>query len=520
MLKIKKEKIPLILIISSVVFAAVSFSFIPFTGGDNFAYFYLARAIAQGKGYIELWDPALPLHTQYPPCFPILLLPAALFDSYLLAKITVFLCYVLSLFFSFRLYQELNGQKSEDSTLVALLLIAITPAILEYSSWVLSETPYILFSILSLYFWSRKRYKISLLFATITFLTRTAGITLLLTVSVFYFLKFKEDKKKIVLPSIALLSIILWIGYTQHFITPDKESYFQQLLAKNPYDPTSGNINALDLLIRAGKNIWAMPVKVFAQIKSTSLSLFIGLTLLGFLILGVFGNKISSKKTAKKNDNSIFSTINLINVYLLLYLLTVWTWPYIWAADKRFYLPVLPLIAFWLGKGLTEAFKKLPKNIDNRFFNFIIPGILAIHCIFISLTSSTKKWNDNVKWIKYSIPSKEATYFESYINIKKWASNENIPDNSVFIARKRQAFYHFTKFQAARVPRTQNPQELKDIIENNKVNFITVTVFFNSRFILLNSMNLLKDEYEFIPVYMTPERTAAVFKYNKKNNIK
>lgn len=523
MLKFKKELLPIIIISLSICIALCTFSLIPFTGGDNFAYFSISRAIAQGKGYTELWNPNLSLHTQYPPIFPILLLPAALFNSYSLAKIIVFLCYMFSLFFSYCLFKELNDSKSNDTTLLALSFLAFTPVLLEYGSWVLSEIPYILVSILSLYFWSKNRYNVSLFFAILTFLTRTAGITLLITVSFFYLLKFKEEKKKIILPLLSLSSIILWMGYTHTFKDSSQQSYLQQLLFKNPYNPDLGNINILDLLTRVFQNIWAMPLKVFYQIfwgevKSIPFPLFIGILLLGLIIIGVCGDKIFPKKTKKdiKKNSTKFSTINLIKIYLPLYLLTVWTWPTVWSADKRFYLPILPLIAFWLGKGVTETVKKLPKNTAKKFLVFIIPGILAIHCIFTSLTGSAKIWENNRKWLKDGFLPKETFYLQSYINVAKWISNEKIPKNSVFIARKPQAFYHYTRFPAARVPRTQKPQDLKHIIETNKINYITVSAFFNSRFILLSGMNALKEEYEFTPVYIDADKTIAVFKCNKK----
>ncbi len=523
MLKLKKEFLPIIIISLSICIALCAFSLIPFTGGDNFAYFSISRAIAQGKGYTELWNPNLSLHTQYPPIFPILLLPAAFFNSYSLAKIIVFLCYVFSLFFSYRLFKELDASKSNDTTLLALLFFAFTPVLLEYSSWVLSEVPYILVSILSIYFWSKNRYNLSLFFAILTFLTRTAGITLLITVSFFYLLKFKEEKKKIIMPLLSLSSVLLWLTYTHIFKDSSQQSYLQQLLFKNPYNPALGNINILDLLTRVFQNIWAIPLKVLNQIfwgevKGTIFPLLIGILFLGLIIIGICGNTIFPEKTKKdiKKKSTKFSTINLIKIYLLLYLLTVWTWPIVWSADKRFYLPILPLIAFWLGKGVTEIVKKLPENSAKKFLIFIIPGILAIHCIFISLTGSAKIWEDNKKWLKHRILPKETFYLQSYINVAKWISNEKISENSVFIARKPQAFYHYTGFPAARVPRTQYPQDLKNIIETNKINYITVSAFFNSKFILLSGMDALKDEYEFTPVYIDADKTVAVFKCNTK----
>jgi hypothetical protein len=270
-----------------------------------------------------------------------------------------------------------------------------------------------------------------------------------------------------------------------------------------------------------------MPSKVFLQMfwgepKNFLFCLSIGIIISGLALLGVFGNKIFPTKKQKNvsKNTSKFSATNLMNIYSLLYLLTVWAWPIVWSADKRFYLPILPLIAFWLGKGVIIALKKLPLNIKTKPLSFVIPAILAVHCIFISLASSGKIWKNNSAWIKHRIPPKETPYFQFYINIGKWASGKKVPNNSVFIARKPRAFYHFTKFPAIRAPRTQNPQYLKNILEEYKINYITVYAFFSSRFILLNGIKALENEYEFTTVYLEPDKTGAVFQVQEKITAK
>jgi len=177
-----KYRLALIVITLSIMLAVFNFSTVPFAGGDNFAYYHLSRAIAQGKGYIELWDANLPLHTQYPPMFPVILLPAAILNFYTLAKVIVFICYILMLWFAYKLFEVLNG-KNKTATIIALMLLAFAPVVIQYSSLVLSEIPYILFSVLALYMCATKRFGLALAFAVATFLTRTVGITLLIAVS-------------------------------------------------------------------------------------------------------------------------------------------------------------------------------------------------------------------------------------------------------------------------------------------------------------------------------------------------
>ena len=46
-----------------------------FTGGDNVRYYALAKALATGRGYVDLITPGTPTETIYPPGFALLLVP-------------------------------------------------------------------------------------------------------------------------------------------------------------------------------------------------------------------------------------------------------------------------------------------------------------------------------------------------------------------------------------------------------------------------------------------------------------
>lgn len=533
MLKIKKESIPLIIITFSIIIAAISFYCIPFSGGDNFAYFHLSRAIAEGKGYVELWNPHTPLHTKYPPLFPVLLLPATIGNSYILAKIIIFLCYVSLLFFSYLLFKELNKSESKKATLIAILFLAFAPVLIEYSKWVLSEVPYMLISVLSLYYWNKKKHNISLLFATLAFLTRTIGLTLVLPVNVFYLLKFKENKQKLIFPLLSFLSIFSWFFYGFLKKDPSEKSYLHSLLMKNPYNINLGNIGVIDFIVRIVQNIRKMITTVFPELfwgrngnfftpvssEIKLASLFLGIIITILVLFGILGDRIFIAKTAKekKGGYSKKSTINLINLYFILYLLATWSWPTIWAEERRFYLPILPLIVFFMGRGIINCLKTLPKNYRKDFLPFIIPGILAAHCIFVFLTCAPTLWNNNINWNKNKIYPYTINHFNPYINLKKWADRKKIPDNSLFIAEKRRVFYHLTGFCAAEDPRRIYSQNFENIVEKYKIEYIVVCNKSHSKKFLYGGMKEIINEYDFSPVYVDPSKSICVIKCNKKD---
>ena len=53
-----------------LVMALAAFNPAPHVGGDNGAYVSLARSLLERGQYLELWDPSMRPHTQYPPVFP------------------------------------------------------------------------------------------------------------------------------------------------------------------------------------------------------------------------------------------------------------------------------------------------------------------------------------------------------------------------------------------------------------------------------------------------------------------
>ena len=80
-------------------------SIFQFEGGDNAHYLLLAKALAEGKGYRDIFRPDAPPHTLYPPLFPLMLAGVIALrgiDMYLMkllvslgAAVTLMLTYIL-----------------------------------------------------------------------------------------------------------------------------------------------------------------------------------------------------------------------------------------------------------------------------------------------------------------------------------------------------------------------------------------------------------------------------------------
>src|SRR5690606_39598449 len=66
------QTVPLVaaILLLHLLLALLAFDPTPFTGGDNAGYIALARSLLERGAYVDLYDPAAPPHTQYPPAFP------------------------------------------------------------------------------------------------------------------------------------------------------------------------------------------------------------------------------------------------------------------------------------------------------------------------------------------------------------------------------------------------------------------------------------------------------------------
>ena len=62
-----------LLLVAEAAVLFLAFSSTPHNGGDNAGYVALAHSLLTRGEYLELWDPAAPPHTKYPPVFPLIL---------------------------------------------------------------------------------------------------------------------------------------------------------------------------------------------------------------------------------------------------------------------------------------------------------------------------------------------------------------------------------------------------------------------------------------------------------------
>src|SRR6478672_3118550 len=144
-----KWKIPAALALLHLAVAIAAFHPTPFTGGDDATYISLARSLIQRHDYTDVWDPALPAQTLYPPIFPAIVAIGLLMGL----SVTVGLKLMMVFLSSMAVFVSsvwLWRAAKPGVAIGAGVLVALSPEIIGLGRQVLSDTPFWLFTMLAL----------------------------------------------------------------------------------------------------------------------------------------------------------------------------------------------------------------------------------------------------------------------------------------------------------------------------------------------------------------------------------
>ena len=405
--------------------------------GDNVTYYLLGQSIASGRGYSEIWTSESKPHTQYPPGYPAIMsvimrfLPDNELTNIFVLKI------VNGLFFlgTIILLYLLLGKFGIDKLLfpAILLPVATNPHLLNFSYIMMSEIPFLFFTIAALYAiicidhsippYKEKAFYIAVILLTASIFIRTQGIALLIG-AVFYFL-IKRRYQYALWISVAVVALILpWIVRVQ---MQGGSPYFQQLLLVDPYNPDAGSVGVTQLTGRFFTNFKRyisieMPMMFFpvAERKIAAfrpLGWLIGIIIIALFVYGIRG--IKSYRT-------------LVVAYLVASFGIILFWPTKWFG-VRFIIGIAPLL--WLltisGLGRVAVFLLEKKNIQAKS----LP--LWFTVIFLFNVPIIQKLHENAG---KSYPSN----WQNYFRIAHWVRNNTAPE-TVVSCRKSSFFYLFSR---------------------------------------------------------------------------
>lgn len=352
----KNTQILILILLLNLLFNLMLFDPKLFTGGDNAVYISLAESIVSGNGYRDIFDPSNPPHTQYPFGFPLLIAPILYLwgHNYIVMKLVIVLLCSAMLYFLWKTLQHIS---SPTITFFVVLLVAFNPDILHYSHWILTEIPYLFFTILGIFLFEKSLLYnsrniiyllLSSLVITYSYFIRPTGLALIIAGFIILLLKkkFRYSFYYLVIITICLLP---WFMRNLKYGTALGESQ-NILMMRNVYDPESGVLTLAEFIKRIFTNIKLycfsiIPSNIFYRVPRSQFAYYV-LALLTIMpaIYGFF--------------YQIRKKISILHTYFILYLLMILPW-HEYVSTERYFLPVMPIFIYFMCLGLIKINEKI-----------------------------------------------------------------------------------------------------------------------------------------------------------------
>jgi len=475
----KKNRYLLIFILVYIIISLLHFDAKLFSGGDNAIYIILTESIVSGQGYKDMYLPEEPPHTQYPFGFPLLLsLPLLIFGrNLIILKLLVILTGLVSFIFVYLIAKSLF----KDKTYIVMLFYLSMPIPYVYNARILTEIPFMCFSLGAIYFFIKARkdntlfYYISFILAIYAFFIRTAGISLI--IAMMLLLIFRKQYKYFAIFLLAFLAVFLpWQIRSVHISR--EVSYIDQLLAKNPYEMALGRANFFDFLIRAWRNFilyafMLLPKMLASIILSRLIAVILGII---FVVLMVIGFLKKIKRFSVIEMYFIFSTIIIL------------LWPRIWSSE-RFLLPVLPFVVYYVFDGLLSIAKK----IRFEHLSSVVIGILVLTNFVAIILYSRGTIRANMNYLKGDRYAGYPDDWRNFFTVIEWVG-DNIPSDKVVMARKPEFVYLLSGRKSLTYPITNDHLRVKEAIR--QCDYIIIDNFYGAPAARLWLIPVLEQEQE------------------------
>lgn len=406
-----------------------------FTGGDNVTYYALARALATGRGYVDLIAPGTPIETVYPPGFPLLLVPFYwLFGGSLVAlKLQSWLLAGVALWATYRLARADRGVPGWVAA-AAVWVVGLSPVFLLYTRWVLSDMSFTAVSLVALYTFAqadagreadgerqgRSRWWIAgCLIALFAFAIRTAGVTLL-AAALGTALLHRRWRRAGMVAATAVVGAVPWLVWTAQR-PPATGGYFQQATASNRLNPESAPI-PLEKVVRRGlENLGHYASVDLPQLFWPSADVPLLVVILGLLAaVGLVG--YGAWRLVRTRGLAVWDLHALLTIGVLV------VWP--WTGD-RFFLSIVPFLWLAMLTGLAAVSRFMTGRVLPAQ---VAVALLAAFLFAGALRQVPAQWVLTRAWLDGDELAGYAPFWQDYFAVSEWIG-VTAPD-AVIAARK------------------------------------------------------------------------------------
>ncbi len=445
----------------------------PHSGGDNAGYVSLAYSLLERGAYLELWDPAEPPHTKYPPVLAVLLAGAILagVQGWVGLKLVPAFSTVLAVAFVFLWARERRGPAVGAGVAV---LLGLSSAVVYYSQWVLSDPTFLALTMGALWAFDKVRASgegrraggkadrgkvngdpggdesgqedlpwlaAAMVMVTLAYLTRSAGLPL--AVAACLWLAHRRRWKALAAFA-AVFGVPAFLWWLRGYLVGGGE-YVSEFWLVDPYRPFLGTVGPVELLERVTANLVAyigeiVPAGIVGQGRSFLPPLGVGL--LALWLLGWI-------RACRERPG-------VPELFLPLYFGLILLWPTPWSGD-RFALPLFPLMLFYAGSALLWLLTPLGERVRGVVLFALATALVVPEVHHWSLLARDAGVCREVT--RAGVPDRCLFAPEQeYFDLAQW-SGEHLPDGSVVVTRKPRIFYVMSGMKALSIPFTTDPDD-------------------------------------------------------------
>ncbi|MDD5746578.1 MAG: hypothetical protein PHO30_04865 [Candidatus Omnitrophica bacterium] len=401
-----------IIVIAALVIYGCSLNAEAVLGSDTAVYLNLATSLSHGHGYVNSWLTNTVPQTKFPFLFPLLLSPWVYFFgiNFLRLKIIMVVLGVAVLVLFYRLLEK----QGEEHSPAILFLVSCSAYLFVFSHTILSEIPYLFFSLLAMLFmmsyqqaepWSDRTGRWGVIFLIAAYFTRTIGVCLA-PAAIITMLSTQGKrggfKKNIFLVATTGAAAVAWTlrnylvggrGYAHYFFV-DKATMRPAALP--------------EVILSLLKNGYALFFYVIPgavsgirfEARSLTAVLISAGVLTGFIV------NFRRKRT-------------ILEWYVLAYISVLLLWPWVAVSGQRFIVPLLQFLLYYFYCGV----RYFVGRIENRI---VAPFLLTAVTLCVAITNLSSP----LRFVEREYQQEEVTKAEvkNFTALSSWLAGKAASD--------------------------------------------------------------------------------------------
>ena len=409
------------------------------TGGDSATYVLLAESVLEaGDGYSLSIEPGPPEpHTKYPPGYPLFLAPLlALFGRNFVVLKLVSMFFTAGSVLVFCAYARRDRDPLPWFCLA--LAFAVSPGVIDYSRWMLSEAPFLFFTLAALWMLREDRlgsgigrpFWLALAASIAGFHVRSIGALLLVAGSLSYLLR-REWRKFLIHGAVGAGLTIPWLVRTR-LVTGTTSSYLEEFLLENVYAPEAGYLDLGGMVGRFFENATLYATRELPRALVGSDSTWSGNPLVVAAAVTICALVLFALVRAfRQRPDAAEIYLVLTCVAIMLFQSSV--------NDVRYLVPLIPLFLAYSADAATFLARRA-RRIATRT---LMPSCLAALLAVLALGAHAARIPGNLDMLaRYAAGDRHAGYHPAWRNFFEAAhwTKENTPDDAVVTVRKPRLF--------------------------------------------------------------------------------